>query len=220
MKIELKRKARLLRTQGRSYKEILKEIPVSKSTINAWVKDIELSAAQKEKLYITNKQKNGERLGKLNKKKKEKEKEAISLLAKKEYSEKKNSILFNCGLMLYWAEGDKSTSTEAVKFSNSDPVMIKFMMTWFKDICEVEKNKFRIMLHIHELHNKEFLEKYWSNITGVPLTQFHKTQIKKSTLKFKKKPLYQGTCSIRIFNRNTFRKIMTWQKMFNKLINI
>ena len=36
----------------------------------------------------------------------------------------KNS-LFLPGLMLYWAEGDKSGSNEVVKFTNSDSVMVK-----------------------------------------------------------------------------------------------
>lgn len=214
MKIELKIKAQKLRSQGKSYGEILKEVPVSKSTINAWVRNVTLTSTQKERLYITNKQKNANRLGELNKKLKNQEKEKIKALAKKEYEQKKHDKIFNCGLMLYWAEGDKSTDNEMVKFSNSDPMMIMFMMRWFREVCGVKEDKFRIMLHIHELHNKTFLEKKWSEVTRVPLLHFHKTQIKKSTLKFKKKPLYQGTCSIRIFDRNLFRKIICWKNIF------
>jgi len=214
MKLHLKKKARMLRSEGKSYNEILREIPVSKSTINAWVKDIELTATQKKRLYVTIKQKNADRLGKLKKLKKNQDKQETLLLSEKEYDQKHNEILFNCGIMLYWAEGDKSTDNEMVKFSNSDPDMIKFMMRWFREICLVPEEKIRIALHIHELHNKKYLERTWSQITKIPLTQFNKTQIKKSTLKFKKKPLYQGTCSIRIYNRNLFRKILHWKNIF------
>ena len=82
--------------------------------------------------------------------------------------------------MLYWAEGNKKT--EDIKFSNSDPSMIKFMMKWFREICNVPEKKFRIALHIHELLSRKNVEKYWSDLTGIPLKQFQKTFIKPTSL--------------------------------------
>ena len=86
------------------------------------------------------------------------------------------------------------------------------MMKWFELICGVPKNKFHIALHTHELYCSKNIEKYWSKITGIPLKQFQKTQIKPTILKHRKNPLYNGTCSIRIGNKDLFRKIMGWKE--------
>ncbi|MFC1612663.1 hypothetical protein ACFL29_02330, partial [Patescibacteria group bacterium] len=126
---------------------------------------------------------------------------------------------FLSGLMLYWAEGDKS-ETEDIKFSNSDPVMIKLMMKWFREICKVPEEKFRIALHIHGLHCRSDIESFWSNIVEIPLNQFHKIQIKPTSLGQRKKILYNGTCSIRINNRNLFRRMHGWRVGVLKLFKV
>ena len=50
--------------------------------------------------------------------------------------------------MLYWAEGGK-TRKGMVRFSNSDPEMIKIMMAFFRKVCNAPKEKFRGYIHIH-----------------------------------------------------------------------
>ena len=111
--------------------------------------------------------------------------------------------------MLYWAEGTKR-GYESINFSNSDENMIQLMMEWFRNICGVPENKFRIQLHVHSLHDKNII-KYWSKITRIPEKQFHKLIIKKTSLRQRKNILYQGTCCIRINDRKLFRKIMGWK---------
>ena len=58
MKFKERIKAVALRKKGRSYSEIIKKIKVSKGTLSVWLKDVELTYKQKERLYITLKQKN------------------------------------------------------------------------------------------------------------------------------------------------------------------
>lgn len=120
--------------------------------------------------------------------------------------------------MLYWAEGAKKY--ESIKFSNSDPDMIKFMMRWFREICQVQEVKFKIALHIHSLLIRRDVEKYWSEVTGIPLTQFQKTYIKQTSLGQRKNILYNGTCVICIYDRDLFRKIMGWKAGFLEKIGI
>jgi len=122
--------------------------------------------------------------------------------------------------MLYWAEGDKSDEQERVKFSNSDPVMIIFIMEWFRKICKVPENKFRICLHVHELHCRKDMQEYWSKITGIPFSQFYKTQIKPTSLKHRKNKLYNGTCAVTIYNKDLFRRIKGWKSGFLEKMNI
>ena len=207
MKYEEKQLAIKLRKRGKSYNEILKKVRVSKGTLSLWLRGIKLTKKQEKELYVTRRQKNARLLADMKQEKKKRQIENINKAAKKQIFNLIKDRLFLAGLMLYWAEGDKSEQAELVKFSNSDPKMIEFMMKWFRKICKVEEQRFRIALHIHELHNEIYLKKYWSHLTNIPIKQFHKTQIKSTSIGHRKKMLYNGTCSIRISDKNLFRKI-------------
>lgn len=220
MKINEKLKAIKLRKRGNSYKEILQQLKVSKSTLSLWLRDVKLSEEQTYRLYVTLRQKNAYNLAKKKQMKRQELTKQIINSGIEEFEQMTNQPIFLAGLMLYWAEGDKIETTEAVKFSNSDPLMIKLMIRWFENICKVPREKIRIALHIHELHNKNSVEKYWSKLTQIPLQQFHKTQIKPSSLKHRRNQLYYGTCSIRVDNRNLFRRIKGWKMGFQNKFNL
>ena len=220
MKLKEKIEAIRLRKLGKSYGEIRKKARVSKGTLSLWLRNIELTPGQEKRLYVELRQKNAYRMAKLNQRKRIDKTKKILKEAKKEVSSYFTNPLFLAGLMLYWAEGDKSEEDELVKFSNSDPAMIKLMMRWFGEICKVPEEKFRITLYIHELFCRKDIEKYWSKLTKIPLAQFHKTQVKPTSLRHRKNPLYNGTCAIRISNRDLFRRIKGWKLGFLEKINI
>ena len=165
MKLKEKFKVIKLRKVGKSYGEILKEVNVSKGTLSVWFRDIKLTEAQKRRLYVTLRRKNAYKGAKIQQERKVERAEQIIAEAKKEAKHFLENPLFLSGLMLYWAEGDKSKIIERVKFSNSDPVMIALMMEWFRKICRVPEKKFRICLHIHELHCRKNIKRYWCKIS-------------------------------------------------------
>jgi len=220
MKLKEKIKAIRLRKMGKSYGEILKKVDVSRGTLSVWLRDIKLTSKQKEGLYKTLRRKNAYKGAKAQQEKRIKRTKQIVIEARKEVKDLTKNPLFLAGLMLYWAEGDKSDEREKVKFSNSDPSMIMFMMEWFRKICKVPENKFRICLHIHELHCRKDIKEYWSRIAGVPFSQFHKTQIKPTSLKQRKNKLYNGTCAVTIYDKDLFRRIKGWRLEFLKKMNI
>ncbi len=209
MKLKEKIKAIELRKKGKSYSEILKQISVSKATLSIWLRDIKLTSEQKRKLYFKLRQQNAYKGAKANQQKRIERTNLIIKEAKKETKLLMKNSLFLSGLMLYWAEGTKRR--EELNFSNSDPQMIKLMMEWFRKICIVPEEKFRIKLYIHNLHSRKNIEKYWSDVTGVPLSQFQKTYIKPNSLGHRRNILYDGTCAIRIGNKDLFRKIKGWK---------
>lgn len=220
MKFKEKIQAIKLRKMGKSYGEILKKIRVSKGTLSVWLRDIKLTPEQKEKLYKTLRQRNSYKGAKAQQEKRIKRTKKIITEAKKEVKYLLKSPLFLSGLMLYWAEGDKSDERERVKFSNSDPAMIKFIMKWFRKTCKVPENKFKICLHIHKLHCRKDMQEYWSKITGIPFSQFYKTQIKPTSLKQRRNKLYNGTCTVTICNKDLFRRIKGWKLGFLEVMNI
>jgi transcriptional regulator with XRE-family HTH domain len=209
MKYKEKIKAIKLRKRGLSYKAILKKVSVSKSTLSIWLREIELTKEQKNKLlnraemamYRAAKRKVANRIEKTN---------IIIEKAKKEVGGYKANSLFLIGISLYWAEGAKSQD-ETVKFSNSDEKMISLAMQWFREICGVPEKKFRVHVHMHNLHCRKDILRYWSKITNIPSSQFYKPYVKKTSLGQRKNILYNGTCSIVVNDKDLFRKIMGWK---------
>lgn len=220
MKLNEKIEAIHLRKLGKSYSEIHKQVNVSKSTLSLWLRDIKLTPEQKRRLYVVLQQKNAYRLAKANQQKRIERTKKVVSEAKREAKLFLKNPLFLSGLMLYWAEGSKRDTDEKIKFSNSDPAMIKFIMIWFRKICKVPEKKFRIALHIHVLHCRKDLEKYWSKIASIPLNQFQKTLIKPTSLKHRKNLLYNGTCNIIISDKDLFRRIKGWKLGFLEKVNI
>lgn len=220
MKLNEKVEAIRLRKLGKSYSEIRKKVKISKGTLSLWLRDIKLTPKQEKRIYVELRQKNAYRLAKSNQEKRIKRTKEIIKQAKQEVPLYLRTPLFLAGLMLYWAEGDKSDERAEVKFTNSDPAMIKFIMKWFREICKVPEEKFRITLHIHELHCRKDIENYWSKITNISLSRFHKTFIKPTSLKHRKNRLYNGTCAIRINDVDLFRRIKGWKLGFLEKMNI
>ncbi len=215
MKRKEKEKAIKLRKKGKSYSEILKKVNASKGTISNWLRDIKLTKKQQKRLI----KKSQKHLYDYAKKKQRKKKEKIKRITKKSQKQLKNltkNPLFLPGLMLYWAEGDKSEQGYCVKFTNSDSAMIKFMMNWFRKICKVPENKFRISIQIHSLNCNKKVKKYWSKITNIPTSQFYKSYVKKTSLGQRKNKPYNGTCAIRINDIDLLRKIKGWILGFKK----
>ena len=60
-KEKLKQKAIKLRRQGKTYSEILTEVPVAKSTLSLWLREVDLSITQKQR--ITEKKKKSTKKG-------------------------------------------------------------------------------------------------------------------------------------------------------------
>jgi len=175
-------KARELRRQGVSVKEIAGRLNIAKSTVSLWVRDIILTQEQLEKLYkrMLKGAEKGRTLGALKQKQdrlkriedsKKKGCRVLSSLSRKEF--------FIAGIALYWAEGKKKTRN--VSFCNSDPMLVKFMINWLKQSFGIPVERLRGYVGINEIHKKreERVTKYWSKITGIPLSQFTKTSFKK-----------------------------------------
>lgn len=218
MKLAEQRKAISLRKKGLSYRSIQKRLPISRSSLNRWLKDIRLT--QKQLMNLQSNRKKGRMKGAFIKKMNRIQKtNRLLQLGETEFFRFSKNALFLSGLLLYWAEGDKHKE-ESVKFTNADPSMISLMMQWFRKICHVPEKKFRIALHIHNLHNPKTVNIYWSKLTGIPIHQFHKNYIKKSSLRFRKNILYNGTCAIIVNNKDLFRKIMGWKNGLLKFFKL
>lgn len=208
MKFDQKNHAISLRKKGISYNKINEHVHVSKGTLSLWLRDIELTNPQKTRLLL-GREKSRYAAAQIKKKERIRRTKEIIERARLEYLELIKNPLFLTGLSLYWAEGDKAQ--ERVKFANSDEKMILFMMKWFREVCKVPENKFRVALHVHTLFTNKDIDDHWSRLTQIPKKQFYKIYIKKTSLKQRRNKLYNGTCSIVINSRELFRRIVGWK---------
>ncbi|KKQ40881.1 MAG: hypothetical protein US58_C0011G0008 [Candidatus Magasanikbacteria bacterium GW2011_GWA2_37_8] len=211
MKSKKRIEARKLRVEGLSIKEISEKLKVAKSSVSVWVRDIKLDFNKKKILALKGNTKEiveKRRLTRLNKEKNKRD--LVVEAAKKEIKKINKRELWLLGVALYCAEGGK-TDRSLVRFSNSDPEMIKIMMEFFRKICLVPEKKFRCYIHIYSHLNVKSSEKYWSKITKVKLSQFFKTYcIRSKAGKHKRDNLPNGTLDVYVCDTNLFLKISGW----------
>ena len=219
MKVAERNRARALRIQGRSVGEIARITGCSKSSISCWVRDIPLSEKQIERLQ-SNKSRGLARAAlhpNSPRQRWSRIREDVMQLAEREIPIQRNlEALKTVGAALYWAEGYKA-GRNLVSFSNSDPEMIRLMMVFFREACQVPPEKFRGTIHIHPHLNAEKARQFWSNISGIPMTQFHKTQMAVSRASREKRDtLPLGTFSIVISDTRLQCKILGWIRGMHK----
>ena len=218
MKIKEKKLARKLRKLGYSINEICKKAESTKSSVSLWVRDIELTSRQQQKLSEKGIKKKIVEKRRITRLTRENAKRQIIIdRAEREINNLSITELKLIGIALYWAEGAK-TLRSGVQFSNSDPRMIQLMMQFIKKCCKVPKGKFRGHIFLHHHLDTEKAKKYWHNISTIPLNQFYKTSKQQSKAsKRKKDNLPFGTFVIQICNTELFLKIKGWIEGINKV---
>jgi len=162
-----KEKAFLLRRQGKSYREIQKDLGMSRSTVSLWFKDIGWSKKIKKNLVkkhdmaLVEKMKKmteraGEKRLQLYKNKRE---EAVRL-----YEQFSRDQLFTSGLMVYWGEGDSKLENGKIRVANSNPLMIKLFYLFLKKYLPEIAIKSKIYLILYPDLNDDVCKRYWSSI--------------------------------------------------------
>jgi hypothetical protein len=216
VKFKEKETAIELRRQGYSYSEILKKIPVAKSTLSLWLRSVGLAERQKQRL--TEKKRKGQLKGaQMKRRQRILLTEKIKNEAMKGVGKINERELWLIGTALYWAEGAKqkeNNPSQKVRFSNSDPRMIKLFLKWLTEMCSVPLEELNLEIYIHETANIEEAKKYWSNVLNLPLTKFQKVRLKKHKIKTNRKNInknYYGLLAINVKrSTNLNRKIMGW----------
>lgn len=221
-----KNKALKLRLEGKSITEISEKLKTPKSTIGVWCRNIKLGEKQIRRL--AKRQISGSYKGRMKFLERVRVKRLIE--TKKLKQEGLNEIKniskrdsFVGGIAMYLSEGATSDCSEEVSFTNSDFRTIIFMKRWFVDICAVTMDRFVIQVRINETYKNRIkdVEKYWSKITGISLSQFTKTILIKSKLKkiYPKNNTYFGTIRLKVRGGTQLRrKINGWVEGLLKVV--
>jgi hypothetical protein len=213
MKVKEKKLARKLRFEGWSLRAIASEVKCSKGTISRWISDIKLTNAQIEQL------KSNQDIGRAkaamhpnsSRQKWEKVRNSIKASSRSEIPKNcSNDLLKIVGAALYWAEG-YNASKNSVVFANTDPSMVRLMMLFLRKVCKISESKFRGKVFIHPHLDVKRAEKHWSDISGIPLSQFNKPLLAVSRAsKGRRDTQPLGTFSILIGDVYSCSKIKGW----------
>lgn len=210
-----KEKAIALRKKGLSYKDILKQVPVAKSSLSLWLKDLPLTEAEKKVLKKRNDANISVgriRAGAVLHQNKLDRDQALLEEAKITFEKYKHNVLFHTGLALYWAEGAKRN--EQFLFMNSDEAMIRTMLIWLESFTENTRIELGYRLFIHRPFARDNWEAWWQKYLGVTEKQFKKTILKPTNLGVKKRPNYKGCLRVEVpRSTDLLTKVKFWMKM-------
>jgi len=161
-KVEEQERARELRARNMTLQDIAAELGVSKSSVSLWVRDVPLTPSKR-------------RTGPQNRSHPFHEAKLAQIAALNAEGIERIGTLSDdaflaAGVALYAGEGTKRDG--AVRFANSDAMMIRFFCAWLRRYCEVEERRLRVRVYLHQGLDLEAAQAHWSRVTGVPLAQF------------------------------------------------
>lgn len=217
-KKELNIEAIKLRKSGKTYSEILKIVPVAKSTLSEWLRDVGI--AKHHKQAFTEKRRIASHSGGLARRRQRIEiSKGILDSSEIEIGKISDRELWLIGISLYWAEGSKEKEYapgSGIKFSNSDPKMIIVFLKWLIKICKIKKDQIGFEIYTHDNYRDQTqrVKEYWSNITSFDIKFFNTVYFKKNIIKTKRKntgDLYFGLLRVKVLKSSTLnRKVQGW----------
>jgi transposase-like protein len=197
MKTEERSEARRLRRQGRSIKEIARLVGVSASSVSLWVRDITLSEAQCEVLrqrLRTGCAGRSWTVAKALERRREAQQGGRS-------AARRHESLHSAGCMLYWAEGSRSRNS--IRFTNSDPEMIRFFLRFLRVCFGVPDAKVRVTCNLFadHLERRQEVEHFWLETLQLPSSCLCKSTVNtysKYSQKKRRNKLAYGTCRLAV----------------------
>lgn len=207
----LKELAISLRLTGKSYREISTKLKIAKSTLNGWLKNVEITNAQKQKLreqWLAGLAKARSMAGERNKKAKLDRIQVGQIAAKRllESMSLDNAELELFLAGLYLGEGFKIENR--LGLGNANPDIVLLFITLLRKLYTIQESKLRGAIFGRADQNSEVLLKYWSNILEIPINQFHKTQLDQRTKNTISRDNYFGVCAVSYNDTSIQRRIL------------
>ena len=213
MKEAEQKKARELRAQGKSVREIAEILDVSRGSVSRWVRGVVLTKEQRDELESRNpvvacsvesRLKQAASVSKTWRERRLRMQEAGREMARHADSG------FVIGCMLYWAEGTKSKNS--ISFVNSDIDMMKTFVLFLREYFDVKTEDFAISLHWYSGNGVTLDDavQYWLDNLGLERSCLRKSQVDvKRTDGYgrKKGKLPYGVCHLRVHRTDIVQKI-------------
>lgn len=217
MKDTLKLKAIHLRKSGKTYGEILRLVPVAKSTLSLWLRSVNLANEQRQR--ITQKRIDAQKRGaEARRRIRSEEIERTVSDGIKEISAITSRELWLIGIALYWAEGAKQNErhrSTSIRFDNSDVRMHSVFLKWLMSLS-VPISDIRFHLYVHENRKVDTTDfkHWWITQLSLPRDAIKNVYYKKGNPKTNRKntaDLYHGLMRITVRRSTSLnRKVNGW----------
>ena len=130
--------------------------------------------------------------------------------AKEEFAELRYNPVFIAGMMLYWGEGDRRT-TSITSLSNSDPELMRFYVFFLRNVCQIPIERIRAHILLYPDLEEMVCRAYWSKRSELPWENFTKTT--RISGRHPKRRLTWGVCTVNVSSTYFKRKIQIWLKL-------
>jgi transcriptional regulator with XRE-family HTH domain len=198
-KTEHQERARELRGDGWSLLDIAEELGVSKSSASIWTRGIEFEPRESPRLA---------RVRGPNALQRKKQAEIAEMDAKgrERLAELSEQAFLVAGVALYAGEGAKKDGS--VIFANSDASMVAFFCRWLRWFFDVDEQRLRVRVYLHEGLDLDAATTFWSDVTGVPVEQFGKPYRAAADPSIRTAKHVHGCCYVRYSCTRTHREVM------------
>ena len=165
-KLREQARARRLREQGWTLREIAEELEVAKSSVSRWVRDVALPPRRHPTRRVVSGDAHPGRQRRIA------ELEEVRLAASQRIRSASDREYLFAGLGLYAGDGGKSE--KEVRFANSSTVLVGFFCSWLRRYFEIDEHRLRVRLYLHLGLDLARATAHWSGETGIPEAQFLK----------------------------------------------
>jgi hypothetical protein len=163
-KVKEQEAARALRAEGHTLADIAARLSVSKSSVSLWVRDVPFTPSPRR--HGPHRRRHPQQEAK------RRQIEEMNRQGSARIGNLSDESFFVAGVALYAGEGSKTDGQ--VRFANSDPAMIRFFCAWLRRFFCVDESRLRGRIYLHQGLDISATETFWSELTRIPSTQFHK----------------------------------------------
>lgn len=220
---DLRKKAVALRKKGKTYTEIqnILGVTIPKSTLSYWFKNIELSEEHQKRIKRKiEKNAHKGRIKALAVNRAKREKYLRSVFDRNKHLARvvgETDVAKIALAMLYLGDGSKSLKRGSLMFGNSNPFIVSLFLELLRYCYDIDETKFRCTLQCRADQHIKQLERFWSRVTDIPLSQFYEARVDPRTIgKPSKKLNYKGVCRIDYFSADIFIELLQIPKIIYK----
>ena len=163
-KLVEREQARVLRAEGLTMAEIATRLGVSRSSVSHWTRDVAFTPGPRHRGRAA-------RPGGLQRARLA-EIAALNQAGRERLGSLSEQAFLAAGAALYAGEGAKGD--REVKFANTDPALVRLFCQWLRHFFVIEEARLRVRVYLHEGLDLEAAEAFWSDVTGVPRSQFRR----------------------------------------------
>jgi transcriptional regulator with XRE-family HTH domain len=197
-KTEEQEEARRLRADSWTLQEIADKLGVSKSSVSLWVRDVPFTPSPRR--YGAQRRPHPQHLARLAQidELDREGRELVGVLSEQAF--------LAAGIALYAGGGAKTDRN--VRFANTDATMVRFYLAWLRRFFAPHEARLRVRVYLHEGLDIDATHAYWSEVTGIPLTQFGKPYRAKADPSIRRNKHEHGCVYVNLACATTHRRIM------------